>query len=298
MALSAVLALIVFLTALAGAFQASERGSAVAARGLVSTSRASLAVDAGLALARTRLETAATPSFRLEEQWVCRFAEHELEISIEDLAGRIDINNASPELLRELLEAVDVEPSEAASLAAAIADYRDANDDHRLLGAEAEAYIEAGRASGPKNARLATVDELNAVLGMTPALVRRLHGLLTVHALGPGVDRELAEPSVRDALDALIDNSRSLLTRVTLLQPSSRQLFLVKAETVADGARRLERAWVLRFGADALEGPALLAVSERQSEAMRPPVADAPSCLDDQAALMRMTQPSRVDASG
>ncbi|HEY0180742.1 MAG TPA: type II secretion system minor pseudopilin GspK, partial [Dokdonella sp.] len=71
---------------------------------------------------------------------------------------------------------------QAQALAAAVMDWRDADDDASPNGAEIAEYKAAGLSYGPKNAPFDTVSELQQVLGMNYALYERLEPTLTIYS--------------------------------------------------------------------------------------------------------------------
>jgi hypothetical protein len=77
---------------------------------------------------------------------------------------------------------VGVDQVKAQALAAAIADFRDADNFRRLGGAEEADYRAAGLAWGPKNAPFDSVDELQQVFGMTTQLYERVAPSLTTYS--------------------------------------------------------------------------------------------------------------------
>jgi general secretion pathway protein K len=117
-------------------------------------------------------------------------------ISVTDVAGLVDLNAASPDLLEWLLRGLGVAPERAASLAAAIVDFRDEDDIPSVNGAESAAYRAAGLAHGPKNAPFETVTEVDQVLGMDLALLGRLRAVTTVYSRQPGIDAAMAPREV------------------------------------------------------------------------------------------------------
>ena len=117
-----------------------------------------------------------------------------LVISVQDEAGRVDVNAADERLLRALFTALEIPASAAA--ADALLDFRDADGDRRPQGAERSDYQSAGRPQGPKNAPLNVVDELEQVLGFTAADVARLRPHVTVYSGQSGVAPSLASPSL------------------------------------------------------------------------------------------------------
>lgn len=121
-------------------------------------------------------------------------------VTIESETGKVDLNTASDALLMRLLSGAGGRGIDAAGLVDKIADFRDADDLRRLNGAEAEDYRRAGLGGGPKNAPFAAVEELGAVLGLTPDLAAKLRPLVTVHSSASGIDPRLATPAMLSAL--------------------------------------------------------------------------------------------------
>ena len=148
----------------------------------------------------------------------CRIANSAATISVRDTAGQIDLNQASQDLLERLFAGLGVPGGEAARLAAAIIDFRDADDITLVGGAELAEYRAAGLAHGPKNAPFGSVGELDQVLGMTPELMALVRPLVTVNSRLQGIDMSVASPEIRalslpSALIATTDQ-RAYLVRV------------------------------------------------------------------------------------
>jgi general secretion pathway protein K len=89
---------------------------------------------------------------------------------ITDEQARINLNQASPDLLHRLLQELSVERSARDVIVDSILDWRDANEAYRLSGAESEYYLGLPVPYRSKNANFDSVDELLQVKGVTPAL--------------------------------------------------------------------------------------------------------------------------------
>lgn len=111
---------------------------------------------------------------------VVRLGSVVVTVRIEDEADKVNLNRASEEVLRSLLGGLDVDPATAARVAAAIADWRSAGPLPRPSGAKAPQYAAAGRDFGPPGTDFRSLDELGAVLGVTPSLLARLRPHVTV----------------------------------------------------------------------------------------------------------------------
>jgi len=116
-----------------------------------------------------------------------------LVISVQDEAGKVDVNSADERLIRALFTALAVPASAAAT--DALLDFRDADGDRRPQGAERAEYLAVGR-QGPKNAKLNVVDELEQVLGLSAADVARLRPHVTVYSGQSRIVPSLASTSL------------------------------------------------------------------------------------------------------
>lgn len=130
--------------------------------------------------------------------------EEQVRFTIRDEGGKVNLNQATAPLLRELLIAVGVEPEKSAELADAIVDFRDEDNEKERQGAEARDYKRARLPWGPKNDAFVLVDELTYVLGMTPDIYRRVAPLLTIWGQGDLPHPYTAPPEVITAVRAML----------------------------------------------------------------------------------------------
>lgn len=121
---------------------------------------------------------------------VCAEGGAQATVSIIDAGGLVDLN-AAPRALLERLVAT-VAPARAVTIAGAIIDFRDGDNEPVPNGAETEAYRVAGVPHDPKNAAFETVAELDQVLGITPDIFARLRAVVTVHGRQPRLDLAVA----------------------------------------------------------------------------------------------------------
>ena len=203
-ALIAVLWLTVLLTVIASGFAFSMRGGALAARNTMSLAQARAAADG--AVERVAFELGRprnTPDVWLPDGRVRAWADGEIAITSTavDESALIDLNTAADPLLKGLLENVGgLDPDASERVLEAILDWRDADDLKRPNGAEADDYRAAGLKYVPTNAQFASVGELQRVLGVTPALMARIAGSLTVYSQQRGINPATAP---RDSLLAI-----------------------------------------------------------------------------------------------
>ncbi|WP_448244527.1 general secretion pathway protein GspK [Pseudoxanthomonas mexicana] len=184
-ALLLVLWLVALLTALVGAYALTARIEALQGRVGSRGAMAQEIARAGMEYALVRVadrnpETHWQPNGRA---YAWRFDGHDVQVRIIDETGKVDLNQADVPLLSRLMQALGEPPDASDALAAAIVDWRDADDlGQPVGGAEDGDYAAAGRPYGAKDAPFETITELEQVLGMTPDLYARLEPFLTLYS--------------------------------------------------------------------------------------------------------------------
>jgi general secretion pathway protein K len=121
-----------------------------------------------------------------------------LTIAVQDEAGKVDLNIASPQLLRALVLGAGLRAGEAA--ADAILDYRDEDGDRRISGAELPEYLAAGKPYGPRNGAFLAVEELSRVLGIAQADAELLRPFVTIYSGLTAIDMNVAPRALIDVL--------------------------------------------------------------------------------------------------
>lgn len=201
-ALVVVLWVLALLTVVVSGFAFTMRTESQLVSNLTGQSRARAAAEAGLHFAivqlsrppaQRKLAVDGTPA-----EW--RFGESVIRIAVQDTAGLVDMNTASPQLLKGILRAQGLEDGDVESLNDAIQDFRDGDEQKRLHGAEDDDYQDADRPYGAKDANFDALEELLQVLGMSPELYARLLPLVTLHSRETGVNPKLAPAAVLRAV--------------------------------------------------------------------------------------------------
>ena len=232
------------LALFAAALAASTDNFVRTTRNSIERSRLELLAGAGIRLGlRDLMSTDARPEvarFAAGGPAVtCQLPDGEtLRLNIEDEAGKVDLNSASDDLLRALMQGAGLPSQQAASLVDAIADWRDSDDSKRPNGAELAEYLAAGQISGPKNAPFDSSIELGGVLGVSRGLLAKLRPHLTVHSGVAGVDPRHASAGLLQLLvpgeaapTSHDDFARQLPPR--FLAASQRQAFTLRADVWA-----------------------------------------------------------------
>jgi len=193
-ALVLVLWLVVLLTVVAGSHAYNAHVEVRLAENRVQLAKARAAAEAGVSRAILELFNP-FPA----ERWTpngtphgFQIGEAAVSISVRDTAGLVDLNRASPALLRAILVTLGLEEEARDALVDAIQDWRDPDDLHRLNGAEDREYRLAGRPFEAKDAPFDSTHELRYVMGMRPGDFDRLAPYLTVHSGLAGINPAFA----------------------------------------------------------------------------------------------------------
>ena len=123
-----------------------------------------------------------------------------IDIRLQDETQKINPNLASEALLGALFEVCGTDRGTARHLGTAVADWVSADGPPRPGGAKLEQYRAAGRSYGPPNVPMESLDELQLVLGMTPAIFASVRPYLTIHASAPAPDGKKAPLLVQRAI--------------------------------------------------------------------------------------------------
>lgn len=170
------------LTIMLGAFAISMRTEGLQARHQFDQARARYAAEAGIARAVYGMAISDP-----KRRWVAdgrpyrfQFDRARVTVRILSESGKVDLNHATPQLLDGLFRAAGLNADRAEALRDAVLDWRDADDATRPNGAERAQYRQDGRKYGPRNGPFLSIEELQMVLGMTPALYQKLAPAVTV----------------------------------------------------------------------------------------------------------------------
>lgn len=158
--------------------------------------------------------------------------------------GKIDINLVAEGALKEILRKGELSPEESESIGDSILDWRDGDDVPRANGAEAPYYADLPVPVKPRDGRLAAVDELLSVKGVTPDLYGRLLSrVFTVHGNALTVDINEAPVEVLRVLPGFTaeaaDNVVSRRLTAPFRSPAEVAAFLAEANLPAAALQSL-----------------------------------------------------------
>lgn len=165
-------------------------------------------------------------------------------ISIQDEAGKIDLNAATENLLLQLFRALDPSEQEPEALVDRLIDFRDIDHDRRPLGAEDIDYQRADLGYGAKDRPFERTDELRRVLGVTPELFALMMPLITVHSGQRGVDPDVAPAAVLAVLSATDQSADSLFAPETTTRAASARA--VRGQIRQNTSSSRERAFTIK----------------------------------------------------
>jgi general secretion pathway protein K len=190
LALIAVLWAVALLSIMAGAFSLSLQRDSGLLNTLQNRARGLALADAGVHYAMLMLSM---PD--MTKRWRGGDTVHEVDLPggrvrllVRDEAGKIDLNAVQDATLVAVFNKLLNDPDRAAALSDAILDWRDPDDLKRLHGVEAGDYRAAGKGYVPLNRNFYALEELQMVLGLTPALYARLEPLFTLYTGQDGIN--------------------------------------------------------------------------------------------------------------
>ena len=173
----------------------------ISASGLA-RAQARAAAEAGFWRAAYELE-----SPRPEQPWpvdgtavAFDFGGASVSIRTQDLRGLADLNTTPGENLQTIIAYALQDPERATEITARIVDWRDRDDDTAVSGAEDDDYAAANLNYGAKDGPFNTREDLQLVLGVTPAEYEAIAPFVTVHSQRPSIDLTVAPSYISQAL--------------------------------------------------------------------------------------------------
>jgi general secretion pathway protein K len=187
-----------------------------------------------------------------------------MTITVQDEAGRIDLNAADQSMISRLLQSAGLGLDAANALTDKILDWRSTSDLVRLHGASDEEYAAKGYPWHPRHGPFQSVDELKLVMGMTPALFARIHPALTVYSKRPAIDTEVApkealraflleHPSKVDAILKEREDAAARGATTDIVSPETTQYgqtYDIRIDLMKNGRRRSREIVAMLTGDD------------------------------------------------
>jgi len=196
-ALVAVIWSLGLITLLATAVIVGARYRTKMTSSLVSVTSATTAAESAINLAIMTALTA-TPAQTVKFPLRCRMPGGEqLTLTLEQEAGKVDLNTATPAVLARLFTALTFDQSMGTRIAARIVEFRDpGNNRPKDLGPRGSDQ----KTGNSENAGFTTIMQLDQIDGISPRLFRTALRFVTVRSGRPEPVAEAALPALRKAL--------------------------------------------------------------------------------------------------
>jgi general secretion pathway protein K len=173
-------------------------------------------------------------------------------VSAIDEGGKVDINSATPDVLQALFQAAGMVPAQAKALSDNVVDWRNPVGIDSAAATQRAAYATAGRDYGPRHGPFASIEELQMVLGMTPAIYRTVAPVITIWSHNTIPDVSTAPPLALAAIPGMTPQQLSAIQATRLHNADDPSLALnngtthsIRSEaTLADGTRAILRATI------------------------------------------------------
>jgi len=220
---------IIILGITATYFSRGIRGEAYIVRNFEASERAKLLALAGVHHALAYLSRSTEEGMEIDQDYLegtvseidsVPFAGGSYHVMVTDEESKININEASREIIRDLMIGYGLSSAKSDSLSDAIIDWRDRDDDPMVNGAESRYYLSLNPPYSSKNLNLDSLEELLLVRGFTPELLygneasadsgQGFARLLTVYGRGK-VNINTASRAVLEALPGVDEQSAQFI---------------------------------------------------------------------------------------
>lgn len=242
------------LAVLLGGYAALARTEGLQARYQFAQTQAHYAAEAGVMRAVYGLQDPV-----LKQRWVgdgrpypFHYDGANVTVSAVGEDGKVDLNAATPEVLQGLFHAAGLDQAQALVVAGHVVDWRSQPSLEGEAATRRATYAAAGRNYGPRNGPFASVEELQMVLGVTPALYRTVAADVTVWSGNPSPDPNIAPPLALAAIPGMDRQQQNVVYAARTKNANDPTMVLnngvthsVRSEaTLADGTRAIVRATI------------------------------------------------------
>jgi len=159
-------------------------------------------------------------------------------ITVEQEAGKVDLNTATPAVLLRLFTALSLDRSAGARIAENIIAFRDPD----IKDGDARPVSE--KPDDSKNIRFTTIMQLDQIGGISPALFRKAVRFVTVSSGRPEPNGNAASSELRKLLS--LDQQQTDSTQA----PSSTGDITIRADVSAENGARFIREALVSFGTE------------------------------------------------
>lgn len=242
------------LAILLGGYAALVRTEGLQARYAFSQTQAHYAAEAGIMRMAYQLQDPQPRQRWLSDGRSYSFNYEGAKITVSAIAegGKVDLNSASPDVLQGLFHAAGLDPQKAHELAGHVTDWRNQVAIEGQADTQRAAYAAAGRDYGPRNGPFASIEEVQMVLGMTPALYRTIAPVLTIWSGNASPDPNTAPPLALQAIPGMTPEQLAVIRAARQKNANDASLVLNNGTThsirseaaLADGTHAVLRATI------------------------------------------------------
>jgi general secretion pathway protein K len=264
------------LAILLGGYAALARTEGLQARYLFAQTQAHYAAEAGLMRAVYGLQDPVVKQRWIGDGRVYSFPYDNAKITLSaiDESGKVDLNTATPEVLQALFRATGMKPAEAQVLADRVVDWHSPAGPAGEADTDRAAYVAAGRDYGPRHGPFVSIEELQMVLGITPALYRQLAPVVTIWSGTASPNPNTAPPLALAAIPGMTPEQLAAIHAARARQATDPSLVLgngtthsIQSEaTLADGTHAVLRATIRLTGQGGAQPYAVLRWQEGEKE--------------------------------
>lgn len=240
------------LAILLGGYAALARTEGLQTRYQFAQTQAHYAAEAGIMRAFYGLQDPINKNRWIGDGRIYSLAFDHADVKVSAIGenGKVDLNAASPDVLQALFQAAGTPAADARSLAASVADWRSAPLISSELDKRRAQYMAAGRDYGPRNGPFVSIEELQMVLGMTPALYRTIEPDITIWSGNAAPDPNTAPPLALAAIPGMTPEQEAIVYAARNRSATDPSMVLnngvthsIRSEaTLADGTRAVLRA--------------------------------------------------------
>jgi general secretion pathway protein K len=265
------------LAILLGGYAALARTEGLQARYDFSQTQAHYAAEAGIMRMAYQLQNPVAKQRWLSDGRSYSFNYEGAKVTVSAIAegGKVDLNSASPEVLQNLFQAAGLDPKKAHELAGHVTDWRNQVAIEGQADTQRAEYTAAGRDYGPRNGPFASIEEVQMVLGMTPAVYRTIAPVLTIWSGNASPDPNTAPPLALQAIPGMTPEQLATIRAARQKNANDASLVLNNGTThsirseaeLADGTHAVLRATIrMQSGQSGAQPYAVLRWQEGKTE--------------------------------
>lgn len=195
-ALLVVMWALTLLSIMLGGYAMLARTEGMQARYQFAQTQAHYAAEAGMVRATYGLLDVQPQTHWIADgrTYAFKYDDATVKINVIDEGGKVDINASRPEVLAGLFRAAGLDDGQAKALVQRVVEWRNFSTGPGDADERAQPYHAAGLDYGPRGGPFTSTEEMQLVLGMTPALYARIADVITIWSGRDTPDPNTAPP--------------------------------------------------------------------------------------------------------